>query len=182
MLQHGGFFYVLYVKDETYEDPMDMERIYDEHAVRLYNVSLRILGDCCEAEEVMHDSLLQYYGMKDRSGIHDIRKWLSSVCIRKSIDRLRKRKRFMDFLEDYEDPAMDDTEYEDLTPDVENIRKALSCIPDSNRLILTLHLFEGYDYQEISQITGIKEVTVRSLYLRGKRKLAEYLRNRSWTD
>ena len=130
----------------------------------------------------MHDSLLQYYGMKDKSGIQDIRKWLSSVCIRKSIDRLRKLKRFKDFLEDYEDPAMDDTEYEDLALDVENIRKALSYVPDSSRLILTLHLFEGYDYQEISQITGIKEVTVRSLYLRGKRKLAEYLRNRPWTD
>ena len=160
-----------------------MERIYDEHAVRLYNVSLRILGDSCEAEEVMHDSLLQYYGMKDKSGIQDIRKWLSSVCIRKSIDRLRTLNRFKDFLEDYEDPAMDDTEYEDLALDVENIRKALSYVPDSSsRLILTLHLFEGYDYQEISQITGIKEVTVRSLYLRGKRKLAEYLRNRPWTD
>lgn len=161
---------------------IDMERIYDEHAVRLYNLSLRILGDCCEAEEIMHDSLLQYYGMKDKSEIQDIRKWLSSVCIRKSIDRLRKRKRFKDFLEDYDDPAMDDTEYEDLALDVENIRKALSYVPDSSRLILTLHLFEGYDYQEISQITGIKEVTVRSLYLRGKRKLAEYLRNRPWTD
>ena len=161
---------------------IDMERIYDEHAVRLYNLSLRILGDCCEAEEIMHDSLLQYYGMKDKSEIQDIRKWLSSVCIRKSIDRLRKRKRFKDFLEDYEDPAMDDADYEDYTLEVENIRKALSCIPDNYRLILSLHLFEGYDYQEISQIAGIKEVTVRSLYMRGRRKLAEYLKNRSWTD
>lgn len=161
---------------------IDMERIYDEHAVRLYNLSLRILGDSCEAEEIMHDSLLQYYGIKDKSEIRDIRKWLSSVCIRKSIDRLRKRKRFKDFIEDYEDPVMDDAEYEDHTLDVENIRKALSCIPDTYRLVLTLHLFEGYDYQEISQISGIKEVTVRSLYMRGKRKLAEYLKNRPWTD
>lgn len=159
-----------------------MERVYDEHAVRLYNMSLRILGDSCEAEEIMHDSLLQYYGMKDKSEILDIRKWLSSVCIRKSIDRLRKRRRFKDFLEDYEDPAMDDADYEDYTLEVENIRKALSCIPDNYRLILSLHLFEGYDYQEISQIAGIKEVTVRSLYMRGRRKLAEYLKNRSWTD
>ena len=159
-----------------------MERIYDEHAFRLYNMSLRILGDSCEAEEIMHDSLLQYYGMKDKSEILDIRKWLSSVCIRKSIDRLRKRRRFKDFLEDYEDPAMDDADYEDYTLEVENIRKALSCIPDNYRLILSLHLFEGYDYQEISQIAGIKEVTVRSLYMRGRRKLAEYLKNRSWTD
>lgn len=155
-----------------------IEKIYDEHSVRLYNISLRILGDSFEAEEVMHDVLLQYFRMTGKDGVVDLRKWLSSVCIRKSIDRLRKRKRFQDFLDGYEDPAADETEYEDLTLDVENIRKALSSVPDNYRLVLTLHLFEGYDHQEIAQITGIKEVTVRSLYLRGKRKLAEILKQR----
>lgn len=164
------------------KNSMDMEKIYDEHAVRLYNMSLRILGDSCEAEEVMHDSLLQYYGMKDRSGIVDLRKWLSSVCIRKSIDRLRQKKKFKDFLDDYEDPALDDTTGEDINPDVENIRKALSSLPDNYRMILSLHLFEGYDYEEITQITGIKAVTVRTLYIRGRRKLTEILKQRQWTD
>ena len=161
---------------------MDMEKIYDEHAVRLYNISLRILGDSCEAEEVMHDSLLQYYGMKDKSGVVDLRKWLSSVCIRKSIDRLRQKKKFMDLLEDYEDPVLEDPACDDLDLDVGNIRKPLSLLPDNYRLILSLHLFEGYDYEEITQITGIKEVTVRSLYMRGRRKLAEILKQRQWTD
>jgi RNA polymerase sigma-70 factor (ECF subfamily) len=164
------------------KNSMDMEKIYDEHAVRLYNMSLRILGDSCEAEEVTHDTLLQYYGMKDRSGVVDLRKWLSSVCIRKSIDRLRQKKKFMDLLEDYEDPVLEDPACDDLDLDVGNIRKALSLLPDNYRLILSLHLFEGYDYEEITQITGIKEVTVRSLYMRGRRKLAEILKQRQWTD
>jgi RNA polymerase sigma-70 factor (ECF subfamily) len=164
------------------KNSMDMEKIYDEHAVRLYNMSLRILGDSCEAEEVMHDSLLQYYGMKDRSGIVDLRKWLSCVCIRKSIDRLRQKKKFKDFLDYYEDPILDDTSCEDLDLDIGNIRKALSLLPDNYRLILSLYLFEGYDYEEITQITGIKAVTVRTLYMRGRRKLAEILKQRQWTD
>ena len=164
------------------KNSVDMEKIYDEHAVRLYNVSLRILGDSCEAEEVTHDTLLQYYGMKDRAGVVDLRKWLSSVCIRKSIDRLRQKKKFMDLLEDYEDPVLEDPACDDLDLDVGNIRKALSLLPDNYRLILSLHLFEGYDYEGITQLTGIKEVTVRSLYMRGRRKLAEILKQRSWTD
>ena len=60
--------------------------------------------------------------------------------------------------------------------------KALQLLSDSYRLMLTLHLIEGFDYQEISQITGIKEVTVRSTYMRARRKLAETLRNKPWTD
>ena len=49
-------------------------------------------------------------------------------------------------------------------------------LPDHYRAILSLHLFEGYDYEEISQITGIKENTIRSLYMRGRQKLAAAVR------
>ena len=71
----------------------------------------------------------------------------------------------------------DTTEYE--APEiisVENIRKALTGLPDHYRVVLTLHLLEGYDYQEISQITETKESTIRTLYMRGRQKLAKALR------
>ena len=59
---------------------------------------------------------------------------------------------------------------------VESIQKALTGLPDHYRVVLTLHLLEGYDYQEISQITGTKESTIRTLYMRGRQKLAEALK------
>ena len=58
---------------------------------------------------------------------------------------------------------------------VEEIKGALLLLPDNYRTILSLHLFEGYDYQEIEQITGTKEATLRSLYKRAKEKLAAQL-------
>jgi len=42
-------------------------------------------------------------------------------------------------------------------------------------LVLTLSLFEGMDYQEISQITEQKEVTIRSQVSRGKAMLLKIL-------
>ena len=81
--------------------PTDIVKVYDDHSVRLYNMSLRILGDSFEAEEVMHDTLLQYHASGNKEGIMDLGKWLSSICIRKSIDRLRKRRKFMVFLKIY---------------------------------------------------------------------------------
>ena len=56
--------------------------------------------------------------------------------------------------------------------DIGTILKSLSTLPDHYRVILSLHLFEGYDYEEISQITGTRESTIRSLYMRGRKKLA----------
>ena len=46
---------------------------------------------------------------------------------------------------------------------------------DPYRLVLTLSLFEGMDYQEIAQITGQKEVTIRSQVSRGKATLLKIL-------
>lgn len=159
----------------------DIRSIYDAHSGRLYNLSLRILGEGADAEEVMHDTLLQYHEISRRDEINDVSKWLSSVCIRKSIDRLRKRHRYMDFLERYAeqdclyepDVRADEVEYS-----VAKIKEAMASLPDQYRLVLTLHLFEGYDYQEISQITQTKESTIRTLYMRGRRKLADKLGGR----
>ena len=157
-------------------ETINIEHIYDIMSRRLYNISLRIVGTSADAEEIMHDTLLQYWKFGRKEEIIDIGKWLSSTCIRKSIDKLRDRHRWKKLLENYEDPMLEDPETENLEYDVQKIRNALSSLPDHYRAIVSLHLFEGYDYQEISQITGTSESTIRSLYMRGKQKLAAAIR------
>lgn len=160
------------------KDTIDIERIYDAMSRRLYNASLRIVGCSADAEEIMHDSLLQYWKYSRKSEITDLRKWLTSVCIRKSIDKLRERQRWKVLLENYEDPVMEECDENISEYDIESIRTALSDLPDHYRAILSLHLFEGYDYSEISEITGTNENTIRSLYMRGRQKLAEAIRKK----
>ena len=169
---------VLYVKTDRMKGQTDIGKIYDDYSGRLYNIGLRVVGDAPDAEEIMQDAMLKYlsYGRKDE--IRDLAGWLAQTCIRKAIDRLREKHRYKDFLTRYaEMDTGDTTEYEE--PEVisvEGIRKALTGLPDHYRVVLTLHLLEGYDYQEISQITGTNESTIRTLYMRGRQKLAEALR------
>ena len=56
------------------------------------------------------------------------------------------------------------------------VKDALDSLPDPYRLILNLVLLEGLDYEEIAALTGRKETTLRSLYSRGRAKLAELLK------
>ena len=169
---------VIYVKLSQMKDIIDIEKVYDSMSGRLFNASLRIVGNSSDAEEIMHDSILQYwkYGKKDE--IQDIRKWLTRVCVRKSIDRLRERQKWKILLENYEDPITQEPEDTELEYDINSILKALSQLPDHYRAIISLHLFEGYDYEEISQITGTGESTIRSLYMRGRQKLAAALKQK----
>jgi DNA-directed RNA polymerase specialized sigma subunit, sigma24 homolog len=74
----------------------------------------------------------------------------------------------------------DDFNYNGVT--VEMVKDAMSCLPDGYRLILSLHLFEGMDYEEIAQITSLKQTSIRSQYLRGKSKLMKDLTEKVKND
>jgi RNA polymerase sigma-70 factor (ECF subfamily) len=58
---------------------------------------------------------------------------------------------------------------------VEEIRKAVQALPNGYRTVLTLHLFEGYDQEEIAEILQVSHVTVRTQYMRAKQKLLQYI-------
>lgn len=158
------------------KEAINIETLYDTMSARLYNVSLRITGSRNDAEEIMHDSLLLYWSCRKKDEIKDLRGWLTSICIRKSIDKLRERHRRNIFLESYEDHAFEEGSETELEYKIPDILEALASLPDKYRSVISLHLFEGYDYQEISEITGTNEGTIRSLYMRGKQKLAATLK------
>ena len=61
---------------------------------------------------------------------------------------------------------------------VEDVKNALNSLASGYRLVLSLLLFEGYDYEEIAQITGLKEASVRSQYIRGKARIVEILESK----
>jgi RNA polymerase sigma factor (sigma-70 family) len=166
---------------------------YDKWSKLLYNSALRVLKDPMEAEEVMQDSIMRYFDLADKLEKQrkpvlsepQINVWLHKCCIREAIDRLRKRKtreKLADELasgaEEAQEP--DFTVLNDMDPskDIAIVKQAISELPDKYRIVLSLFLFEGYDYNEIAEVTGDKEVTIRSQYMRGKAKLAEALKGK----
>ncbi len=132
-----------------------------------------------DAEEIMHDTLLRYFkkGMVFQSK-KERDNWLKRVCINLSIDKLRKYKSEAILLnslelksEKIDTEAAESFNFKGIT--VDQVKTALNNLAAGYRLILSLHLFEGYDYEEIAQITQLKEVSVRSQYIRGKARLIE---------
>jgi len=155
----------------------EITEFYREHHRRLYNISLRILRDSDEAEEVMQDTILKFISTEGSfaSGAQ-VSAWLARTCIRASIDRLRRRRRDEAFLEEY--AREEDGGEEEQLPalDVMQIRAAMDRLPEPYRLVLNLVLIEGLDYGEIAELTGRKETTLRSLYARGRSRLTTLLK------
>ena len=162
-----------------YGNKLEMTReeiniFYHRYRVRLFNTSYRILGDRMDAEEVMQDAMIKYL----KSGISlELPKeevWLVKSTVRGAIDRLRKKKRDLEFLEEYKADAKEktgDVKWRDGADMVPKIKEGMARLPDGYRAVLSMILFEGFDYEEVAQIMDVKESTVRSQYMRGKERL-----------
>lgn len=170
----------------------DIQPLYDRYGERLFRTSLRILNDRADAEEAMHDTLLRFARTREvPESTPQIEAWLVKTCVRLSIDRLRKERRLKACTDELEKNRISRTAetveagWSDFLCDpetetsvkIERIRTGIASLADGYRLILTLHLFEGYDSDEIAEIVGIKPSTVRSQYARAKTKLLEKLGN-----
>ncbi|MCI5719436.1 MAG: RNA polymerase sigma factor [Bacteroidales bacterium] len=154
---------------------------YRTHARRLFNISMRILRDSGAAEDVMQETILKYLTSDIQPlGEAKAAAWLNKACIRSSIDALRKNKREQLSLNEYaasEQAVEAESQQEDMTEvEVGRVKKAMAELKDPYRLILNLVLIEGLDYDEIAEVTGQSQGTIRTQFSRGKVKLLEILK------
>ena len=156
--------------------------LYNRYAKAMYNVCLRIVGHNAEAEDVLQEAFVDAFGNLNRFRAEStFGAWLKQIVVNRAIGHLRTRRLALVSTDelgdgfDVADTVGSGIDEESLSWDVERVRCALKHLPEGYRVVLTLHLFEGYDHEEIGQILSIGESTSRSQYLRAKRKLIERL-------
>ncbi len=144
----------------------------------MYNVSLRIVNDGMEAEDVMQEAFLSAFKKMDSyKGEVSFGAWLKKIVVNRSLDYLKKRK--VQFEEINERTAqISDYQMETKEVDVQKIKNAMQDLPDGYRVVLSLYLIEGYDHDEISQILEISNSSSRTQLLRAKNKLRTILKDK----
>lgn len=147
----------------------------------MYNTALRIVKDEEDAADVLQDAFVDAFSRLDAFRQEStFGMWMKQIIINKSISALRKRKiEFLSLTGNEEIADEDDRANEDITYQVEAVKRAIDQLPDGYRLVLTLYLLEGYDHEEIAHILRISEATSRSQFLRGKRRLLTHLATRN---
>ncbi|MDD6210620.1 MAG: sigma-70 family RNA polymerase sigma factor [Bacteroidales bacterium] len=155
--------------------------LYERHSRRLYFACLRILGNSDEAEEAMQDAFLKIFTRIDQyTQEMCFEAWSQRIAIRTAIDYIRAKKEECVLLSNDGVAGIEDEDEQnedDILYFVQKIKNALVLLPAGYRIVLSLYLFEGYDMEEISSILKIKPVSVRTQYLRAKKKLLELMPN-----
>jgi RNA polymerase sigma factor (sigma-70 family) len=156
-------------------------RIYKLYYRSMYNVSLRIVNDSMEAEDIMQESFLAAFEqIRSYTGSASFGAWLKKIVQNRSIDALRKKGKIVfeevDESKDIADyssvgAVSDDEPDQRMNRVMESIKNLSSCF----RTIFSLYFLEGYDYEEISKILSISESTSRSQLSRARRRVIEDL-------
>jgi RNA polymerase sigma-70 factor (ECF subfamily) len=152
--------------------------LYDRYSKAMFNTALRIVSKVPDAEDVLQDSFIDAYtqlsSFENRSTFGA---WLKQIVVFKSIALLKRRRiNFVDIETASELPEEDEIDESGTWYTVDMIKQTIQQLPDGYRTVLSLYLFEGYDHDEIAEILGVAQSTVRTQYIRAKQKLLQLLK------
>ena len=147
----------------------------------MFNVAFRIVKDKFEAEDIMQDSFLSAF-----TKLHTIKDtmtfgaWLKRIVINNSIYHYKKNSKYNnvpldDVIYKIED-ASDGLDSSELTSLKTNqVLETMNTLKENYKICLTLHLIEGYDYEEIGDILNISQANCRTMISRAKESLRKKL-------
>jgi len=150
--------------------------LYDRHCPALLATALRILGEMREAEDLVHDVLLEAW---QKAADYDrargsVRTWLLVRLRSRALDRWRRAGRTR--IQTMEARTLDEllpalADDPGQTLDHARVRRAVDELPEPQRRVLELAYFEGLSSTEVAEHLDIPIGTVKSRTAAGLAKL-----------
>ena len=166
---------------ETEEQKTKIELLYKKYHKMMLYIAWDILREQMVAEDAVHSCFLRMIKYLDGIDIENERRTKRFIVImirHTAINIFNKRKREMtyslDEMEDWQIPASEDIDFYDL-PEENRVILAIKNMPELYRDVFLLKYSSGYENQEIADMLGITEESVRKRISRGKKKLEEIL-------
>ena len=143
---------------------------------KLLRYALRILGDVEEAEDIIQEVYLKLWRMRGELQSYDSIIALSSRITKNlCINQLRVRGRSQ---ESFDDLVVMDEETEpdvrlEQKDSVEHVMRLIDCLPKLQKAILRMRHVDGYDIEEIAELTGSNVEAIRMNLSRARKKIKE---------
>jgi RNA polymerase sigma-70 factor, ECF subfamily len=157
-----------------------MHILYCRHNVRVYRFILRIVRDATTAEDLVSQVFLDVWRTAGQfQGRSQVSTWLLSIARFKALTAMRQR-RFEDI--DQEDvrqiPDGSDTPETSLDRSDTSaiLRACVQKLSPAHREIITLVYYHEKSVEEVGQIIGIPQSTVKTRMFYARKQLAELLK------
>ena len=157
-----------------------MHMLYCRHNVRVYRFILRIVRDATTAEDLVSQVFLDVWRTASQfQGRSQVSTWLLSIARFKALTAMRQRR-----FEDIEQEDVRQIPDEADTPETsldrsdtsEILRACVAKLSPAHREIINLVYYHEKSVEEVGQIIGIPQSTVKTRMFYARKQLAELLR------
>lgn len=147
-------------------------RTVDQFSDNVYRFILKNIRNEDKAKDIVQDTWLKLWENREKVNPEKVKSWLFTTSYRMMIDVLRREKK-SEYLEDkHHTEQSHNTHYSGLN---EVLDKALNTLPDVQKQVVLLRDYEGYNYAEIGEITGLTEAQVKVYIFRARKALKVYI-------
>ena len=181
LVQRRDLVLIEQARDGSLEAFNGLVELYQDH---LFALVVRMVPDRDQASDAVQEAFFSAFRNLRSFRGGSVRSWLSRIVVNAAMDqqRLRKRRPSQPYpeLEDdnWQPPAGPEADPERTALGIERgrvLQAALGAITPDQRNAIVLFDVEGYDYQEIADLTGVSLGTVKSRIHRGRLALRERL-------
>ena len=165
-------------------DAAAFEALVTPHEQMLWRTCWRLTGNEEDARDALQEAMLKAWrslaGFEGRSSLST---WLYAIAVRCCQDQRRRKavrpSTSLDEMQEagFDPPAGSPGPQQALEERErrEQVRRALSLLPEDQRTPLVLFAVEGKRYDEIAELTGVAVGTVKSRVSRGRDRLRELM-------
>jgi RNA polymerase sigma-70 factor, ECF subfamily len=169
-------------------DRVAMQVLFARHHVRIYRFVLRLLRDEMAAEDVISEVFLDVWRQASRfEGRSAVSTWLIAIARFKALSTLRKRREEgldQETMEAIEEPSDNPALAIEKLDKGEKLRQCLAALTREHREVIDLVYYHEKSVEEVAQIIGIPENTVKTRMFYARKKLGELCRmagiDRGW--
>lgn len=144
--------------------------LVNTHSDRLLRYALKMAIDYSWAQDLVQESLIKLWSNRDKVTMDYAKPFLYRVLYNKMIDDIRKRKR-----EHLTDTLPELTIQEDNLEAKDVLENAFAQLNDAQKQIIMLRDWEGYSYEEISEILELNLSLVKVNLFRARKKMRAIL-------
>ena len=158
-----------------------MHILYSRHNVRIYRFILRIVRDATMAEDLVSQVFLDVWRTAGQfEGRSQVSTWLLSIARFKALTSLRQRK-FEDIDQDDVREIADDADTPEASLDRSTtsqiLRACVAKLSPAHREIINLVYYHEKSVEEVGEIIGIPQSTVKTRMFYARKQLAGLLKN-----
>lgn len=149
---------------------------YERTSRQLWSYLSRITGDRDKADDYLQEAFYRFYraGARHENDSHR-RNSLFQIATNLVRDAGRRSARYPEVPLHDEMPSKKHAGVENEVAARTDVQRAMSQLQPAQREILWLAYAQGSSHDEIAEILGIRSISVRTLLLRARRKLAKIL-------